>query len=305
MPPDDGHAAAGVGLDAVRLSEWQYTNGQRNGYLPQAQRPRDRAAVGIEHHDVGRPYGPPRPRRAQTPLVSLSDGRKHLAAEAHAAEITKVERQVVVLDEQNVGRAAILAYQIAPEREVDGLLGIDGLRGEAERQAREHQTGQAGSSGHSPNDRLARNRKKVAKFPRGGTQVFGDRCVQHVVCVVTALTLTPWTAFGQGRADAALAPQGIREAVRAVSFDPPRRSRAAAEPRGTQSVAATTESKLLLGIVSGAMIVGGAAVLAYGSTSSCKGQQGSSTGACDRLALIGAMSFAGGATVLTLWALSR
>jgi hypothetical protein len=72
-----------------------------------------------------------------------------------------------------------------------------------------------------------------------------------------------------------------------------------------QSVATTNESKLLLGIVAGSAVVGGLTMVAYGATSSCKGSFGNSTAGCDRITTLGAIALAGGATTLTLWALSR
>lgn len=70
-----------------------------------------------------------------------------------------------------------------------------------------------------------------------------------------------------------------------------------------QTVASTNESKLLLGTLTGAAIVAGVALVAYGATSSCKGAHGDST--CDRNAVIGAMAFSGGVATLVLWALSK
>jgi hypothetical protein len=108
----------------------------------------------------------------------------------------------------------------------------------------------------------------------------------------------PWTqAFAQ-------APTPIRDSVRQMSLQ-------AAQPqeqeqeRPRQSVARTTESKLLLGLLTGGLIVGGATMMAYGSTATCKGKEAASTGGCDRTALVGAMTFSGGAAMALLWALSR
>ena len=80
--------------------------------------------------------------------------------------------------------------------------------------------------------------------------------VLQVACVTACLVSVPWThAFGQELQQGALL-----NAVRTVSFGAPANaqpSRYAPQERGTQSVATTTESKLLLGLVSGGLIVGG------------------------------------------------
>lgn len=70
-----------------------------------------------------------------------------------------------------------------------------------------------------------------------------------------------------------------------------------------QAVASTTESKLLVGTLTGAAIVAGVALVAYGATSSCKGAHGAS--ACDRNAVIGALSLSGGTVALVIWSLSK
>ena len=70
-----------------------------------------------------------------------------------------------------------------------------------------------------------------------------------------------------------------------------------------QTVASTNESKLLLGSLTGAAIVAGIALIAYGATSSCKAAHGNS--ACDRNAIIGATAFSGGTATLLIWALSK
>jgi hypothetical protein len=74
-----------------------------------------------------------------------------------------------------------------------------------------------------------------------------------------------------------------------------------------QVVASTNESKLLLGVIAGTVFVVGVAMLAYGSTSSCKGSQANATltSHCDRIAVSGAIGAAGGTTLLAVWALSR
>jgi hypothetical protein len=77
------------------------------------------------------------------------------------------------------------------------------------------------------------------------------------------------------------------------------------ESRGVlkQTVASTNESKLLLGSLAGAAIVGGVALAAYGATSACKGAHGNS--ACDRTTVLGTLGLSGGAVTLVLWSLSK
>lgn len=70
-----------------------------------------------------------------------------------------------------------------------------------------------------------------------------------------------------------------------------------------QTVATTTESKLLLGSLAGAAIVAGVALAAYGATSSCKGAHGND--ACDRNTVLGSLALSGGAVTLVVWALSK
>ncbi len=133
-----------------------------------------------------------------------------------------------------------------------------------------------------------------------------------VACVTACLVLAPWAnAFareGASNGDGGALLQSLRQ----VRFDVPADMPFAAVPstyalqqRGRQSVATTNESKMLLGIVAGSMMVAGMALMAYGATSTCKGSEGTSTSGCDKKAVIGAMSFSGGAAMLVLWALSR
>jgi hypothetical protein len=120
------------------------------------------------------------------------------------------------------------------------------------------------------------------------------------------LCLVPSThAFAQELQDVTTAPSpaplGIRETIRQMSF-----AQAAPQGRGGQSVATTTESKLLLGLATGGLIVGGITMMAYGASSSCKGKEASTgSSGCDRTAMLGAVTFSGGAAVALLWALSR
>ena len=119
-------------------------------------------------------------------------------------------------------------------------------------------------------------------------------------CLLVALPAHAFADDGQPTIAPAHAPARIRDTIRQMSF-----AAAADKERGRQSVATTNESKLLLGLVTGGLIVGGAAMLAFGSTATCKGTVGESTQRCDRMALVGTMSFVGGMATALLWALSR
>jgi hypothetical protein len=70
-----------------------------------------------------------------------------------------------------------------------------------------------------------------------------------------------------------------------------------------QTLARTNEPKLLLGSLAGAAIVAGVALVAYGATSSCKAGHGNA--ACDRNAVLGAMSLSAGSVTLLMWSLSK
>lgn len=74
--------------------------------------------------------------------------------------------------------------------------------------------------------------------------------------------------------------------------------------RAAQTVASTNEPKLLLGVIAGALVVGGVALLAYGMTSSCKGSHPTDN-ACDRSTVLGAVGLSGGTVMLVVWALSK
>lgn len=74
--------------------------------------------------------------------------------------------------------------------------------------------------------------------------------------------------------------------------------------RASQSVASTNESKLLLGVIAGALVVTGVAMLAYGTTSSCKGSHPTDS-TCDRFTVLGAVGLSGGTVMLVVWALSK
>ena len=74
--------------------------------------------------------------------------------------------------------------------------------------------------------------------------------------------------------------------------------------RASQSVATTNEPKLLLGVIAGALVVSGVAMLAYGNTSSCKANHPTDS-FCDRSMVLGAVGLSSGVVMLTVWALSR
>lgn len=132
--------------------------------------------------------------------------------------------------------------------------------------------------------------------------MFRHSKILQVTCVATCVSLAPWAhAFGGDHQTlAAPQPTRIRDAVRQVSFEA-----AAPQDGGGQSVATTTESKLLLGLATGALMVGGLSMMAYGSTATCKGKDGASTSGCDRTVLVGTLAFSSGAAMALLWALSR
>lgn len=132
-----------------------------------------------------------------------------------------------------------------------------------------------------------------------------SRPIAQVTCVVMCLSLVSWTpALAHERQNVTPAPSpvpgGIRETIRQVSFA----ELAPAEPV-RQSVATTTESKLLLGLATGGLIVGGLTMMAYGASSSCKGKQAPGTNGCDRTAILGTVTFSSGTAIALLWALSR
>ena len=123
-----------------------------------------------------------------------------------------------------------------------------------------------------------------------------------VTILTVALIGLPSRAAFAAEADAAPAPH-------VVSHGPLLRSALAVVPPQArlmrQVVATTNESKILLGLVSAGAAVGGLGMLAYGSSSSCKGKPGNDTKTCERLAVIGAVSLGAGVAALALWALSR
>ena len=114
--------------------------------------------------------------------------------------------------------------------------------------------------------------------------------VLSVTCLVVCLIGIPWTSAFAGE-------QPITN--RALEASAQYRLEAR-----RQSVATTTERNLLVGVTAGTLIVAGAAMIAYGASSTCKGTHVSSA-PCDRQAFLGALGFSGGAAMLAVWALSR
>lgn len=114
--------------------------------------------------------------------------------------------------------------------------------------------------------------------------------VPSVTCLIVCLISIPWTsAFAREQPIT----NSIPEAAAHYRLEARR-----------QSVATTTERNLLVGVTAGTLIVAGAAMIAYGASSSCKGSHVSSA-PCDRRAFVGALGFSGGAAMLAIWALSR
>ena len=128
------------------------------------------------------------------------------------------------------------------------------------------------------------------------------RSIQAVTLIAT-FTFIPRGASAAG-GEVANAPVSVQ------AEGPIRRAAQAVVPAEArlmrQVVATTNESKVFLGLASGAAIVAGVALLAYGSSSSCKGKPGNATtGPCERLAMLGSVAAGGGAATLVLWSLSR
>ena len=123
------------------------------------------------------------------------------------------------------------------------------------------------------------------------------------VVLIAAFTLVP-------RAASAAAGESAAAPVAVQTEGPIRRAAQAVVPAEArlmrQVVATTNESKIFLGLASGGAMVAGLALLAYGSSSSCKGKPGNTpSGTCERLALAGGVAVAGGGVTLLLWSLSR
>lgn len=145
-----------------------------------------------------------------------------------------------------------------------------------------------------------------------------------VACLITCVVFSPWShAFASDPRDAAsesadarpAVPRALQAGIRPASIVfgtapseapafsvVPRQAFLPAQKR--QSVASTNEPKLLLGILAGALIVTGVAMITYGATSTCKGLH-EGTNSCDKKTVIGAMAVSGGAVMLVVWGLSR
>jgi hypothetical protein len=151
--------------------------------------------------------------------------------------------------------------------------------------------------------------------------VFRIARVLQVTCVITCLVTVPLTdAFASERAAAsteAVPPvaEGIMNGIRRASFGAPAANadftpvptQFAMQSRGRVSVADTNESKLLLGIAAGTMVVAGLGLIAYGATSTCKGINGdpTTTNGCDKKTMMGALSLSGGLATFLVWSFSR
>ena len=145
--------------------------------------------------------------------------------------------------------------------------------------------------------------------------------VLQVTCLVAALVTVPMTpAFASERAEEATegtqpAADGILNGIRSAQFGAtslnadftPVPTQYAMQSRGRVSVAETNESKLLLGIAAGAMVVTGLGLIAYGATSTCKGLNAdpTRTNTCDKKTMMGALSLAGGVATVLVWSFSR
>lgn len=143
----------------------------------------------------------------------------------------------------------------------------------------------------------------------------------QVTCLITCLVTVPLTnAFASERAaasteDAQPAAAGIMNGIRSASFGAPAMNvdftpvptQFAMQSRGRVSVAETNESKLLLGIAAGALVVAGLGLIAYGATSTCKGVNGdpTKTNSCDKKTMMGALSLSGGLATFLVWSFSR
>lgn len=141
--------------------------------------------------------------------------------------------------------------------------------------------------------------------------MFRNIRVLPVTCVIACLVTIPWTNALAGERQDFTSKQEqsapVLPSARAAAFSPVPSQYALLSGAARQSVATTNERKLLLGVVAGALIVGGASLLAYGATSTCKGLHADAdlTNSCDKQTVIGALALSGGAAMLVLWTLSR
>lgn len=74
--------------------------------------------------------------------------------------------------------------------------------------------------------------------------------------------------------------------------------------KARQVVASAKENHFILGITSAGLVIGSIALLAYGTTDTCKrAHVGTST--CDRAKVLGAIGVATGTMIVVVWALSK
>ena len=147
-----------------------------------------------------------------------------------------------------------------------------------------------------------------------------------VTCLTTALMAAPWNEAFAGERETSTTAQapvaGLASSKTSVTFGAGPSTDATGTDgkiwntalglvpaearlmRARQSVAQTNEPKLLLGVIAGAAIVAGVAMLAYGATSSCKSKH-KTDNPCDRYTVTGAMALSGGVVTLVVWALSK
>lgn len=74
--------------------------------------------------------------------------------------------------------------------------------------------------------------------------------------------------------------------------------------RTTQSVAAKNAPNFLLGLMAAVIVVGGAALLEYGTTQACQNNHPTDN-ACDHDKVLGAIGISGGTLIFVTWALNR
>ena len=139
--------------------------------------------------------------------------------------------------------------------------------------------------------------------------MFGNTRLFTVACLTTCLITAPWSSAFAGERETlpneAQSPAlGNGKIWRSALALAPTLSLSQSDSRVyRQSVATTTDNKLVLGTLAGAAVVAGIGMLTYGTTATCKGRMG--TGACDRTAVIGAIALSGGVMTLVVWALSK
>ena len=118
-----------------------------------------------------------------------------------------------------------------------------------------------------------------------------------VTCVILSILIGPWSqAFASEREPEKVDGKILRTATRLAS--------SGSRLMRLQSVATTNESKILLGVISGGLMVAGVAVGVYGMTSSCESRHPTDN-TCARNKVIGSIGLAGGSAMLLMWRLSR